>query len=354
MEKTNIELNKIEKLILKKVNSNLEILNFLNKHFDFKKKKNLSLSSSSNNSDYFENKCDQILSFKKINDEKFINKFFQKVNSKLPYSGIFYGSVETQPNRKEYLIKKYPIFFNYIIYLLDLIFNRILPRLYLTKKIFFFITNNKNKVISKAETLGRLYSCGFEIIDEFEHEGFYNFIVKKTKEPVIDKNPTYGAIISLLRIGKDNKKFNVYKLRTMHPYSEYLQEYIYNKNNLQIGGKINNDFRISSEGRLLRKFWIDELPMIYNFIKGDLKLVGVRPLSAHYFNIYSKDLQKLRTQFKPGLIPPFYVDLPKTMDEIMDSELKYLNLCKKSLIMTDIKYFFLALKNIFFKGARSK
>lgn len=138
MKKTKIELNKTEKLIFNKVNSNLETLNFLNKHFDFKAKKNLFLSSPNNNRDYLENKCDQILSFKKINDEKFINKFFQKVNSKLPYSGIFYGFVETQPNRKEYLIKKYPIFLNYIIYLFDLIFNRILPRLYLTKNIFFF------------------------------------------------------------------------------------------------------------------------------------------------------------------------------------------------------------------------
>jgi len=51
------------------------------------------------------------------------------------------------------------------------------------------------------------------------------------------------------RYGKDGKMFNVYKLRTMHAYSEYLQEYIYKHNHLQDGGKFKNDFRISTEGR---------------------------------------------------------------------------------------------------------
>jgi len=157
----------------------------------------------------------------------------------------------------------------------------------------------------------------------------------------------------LKRIGKDYKKFNVYKVRTMHPYSEYLQEYIYNQNNLQAGGKIKNDFRISLAGKFLRRFWIDELPMLINILKGNMKLVGVRPLSPHFFSLYSEDLQKLRTQFKPGLIPPFYADLPKTFEEIMESEKKYLNLYKKSPFITDVKYLLLAFKNIVFKGARS-
>ena len=46
----------------------------------------------------------------------------------------------------------------------------------------------------------------------------------------------YGAILKLKR-GYGGKLFNVFKLRTMHPFSEYLQEYIYDKNKLQNGGK---------------------------------------------------------------------------------------------------------------------
>jgi hypothetical protein len=45
----------------------------------------------------------------------------------------------------------------------------------------------------------------------------------------------------------------------MHPYSEYLQEYIYENNKLQQGGKFNNDFCVTTLGRIMRKTWIDEL-----------------------------------------------------------------------------------------------
>ena len=68
----------------------------------------------------------------------------------------------------------------------------------------------------------------------------------------------------------------------------------------------------------------------------------------------SEELQKERVKYKPGLLPPFYVDLPSTLDEIMKSEMKYLTLYKKAPYKTDITYFFLAIKNIVFKGARSK
>ena len=104
----------------------------------------------------------------------------------------------------------------------------------------------------------------------------------------------------------------------------------------------------------MRKYWLDELPMIFNLLNGDMKLVGVRPLSAHYFNLYSIELQELRTKFKPGLLPPFYADMPKTLDEIQESEMKYLELCNKNgVFFTDIKYFYLILRNIFFRKARS-
>ena len=66
------------------------------------------------------------------------------------------------------------------------------------------------------------------------------------------------------------------------------------KNNLQDGGKFADDFRISSAGRLMRMFWLDEVPMIFNMLKGDLKLVGVRPLSNQYYDLYDEDLRQQR------------------------------------------------------------
>jgi lipopolysaccharide/colanic/teichoic acid biosynthesis glycosyltransferase len=94
--------------------------------------------------------------------------------------------------------------------------------------------------------------------------------------------------------------------------------------------------------------------MIFNLLRGEMKLVGVRPLSAHYYSLYTKELQEKRNKFKPGLLPPFYADMPKTLDEIQSSEMKYLLLCEsKGVFWTDLKYFFLILKNIFIKKARS-
>ena len=57
--------------------------------------------------------------------------------------------------------------------------------------------------------------------------------------------------------------------------------------------------------------------------------------------------------FKPGLIPPYYADLPKSFDEIIESERNYLKEKESSPIITDINYFLRAMSNIFL-GARSK
>ena len=122
---------------------------------------------------------------------------------------------------------------------------------------------------------------------------------------------------------------------------------------LRDGGKIKNDFRVSYFGSILRKFWIDELPMIINVLRGEMKIVGVRPLSEHYFGLYTDEAKNKRIKFEPGLIPPFYADLPKTLEEIIASELNYLNQYEKEPFKTDVKYFFKCMFNIFFKGARS-
>ena len=294
-----------------------------------------------------------LVNLKNINDIRYINKFFETVNLKLPRNGVFIGCLETQEQRKVRLFRKLPPGINVLYYTLDFIIKRVLPKLYITKKLYFYLSKGKNRVISRAEILGRLYCCGFEVINEtFLGDRFF-FVAKKEKPPTYDLHPTYGPVIKLGRTGKDGKIIKVYKLRTMHPYSEYLQEYVYTHHYLKEGGKFNNDFRISTFGRYLRKFWIDETLMILNLLRGELKLVGVRPLSIHYFNLYSEELQRKRIQFKPGLIPPFYADLPKTLEEIMASEMRYLEQYEKHPFRTDVKYFFLAFYNILFKHSRS-
>jgi len=295
-----------------------------------------------------------ILNIKRVNDFRYINKYFESVNTKLPVGGLFIDHFESKNMRKKRLLNKFPPGLNYIYYTLDFIIKRILPKFTLTKKIYFILTRGENRVLSKAECFGRLYSCGFEILDEKLIDKCLYFVAIKVKEPLFPKNPSYGPMVALERIGKGGKAIKVYKMRTMHPFAEYLQDYVYEKAGLQEGGKFKDEFRVTTLGRIMRSFWLDELPMLINLLKGDLKLFGVRPLSRQYFKLYTMELQKLRIKTKPGLIPPFYVDYPKTLEEIMASELRYLSAYMKHPFRTDWVYFWKALFNIIFRKYRSK
>jgi lipopolysaccharide/colanic/teichoic acid biosynthesis glycosyltransferase len=140
----------------------------------------------------------------------------------------------------------------------------------------------------------------------------------------------------------------------MHPYAEYVQEFLHKEMGLDSTGKFKDDFRVSTGGRVIRKYWIDELPMLINLVKGDIKLVGVRPISQHYFSLYPDDLKAKRPNLKPGLLPPYYADLPNSFDEIVASELKYIAAYEADPFKTDVRYFFKILNNIFIKKARSQ
>lgn len=295
-----------------------------------------------------------MVNMKRVNDLRYINKFFESVNRKLPYGGTFIGCAETKEQRKRRILRKYPPVLNWLFYVLDYLLKRVFPKFILTRKIYYLLTRGQNRVLSRAELLGRLCSCGFGITGEKFINGLYCYAVQKVREPEYDLNPTYGIFVKLQRVGRGGKIIRVYKLRTMHPYSEYLQNYVFEKNKLGPGGKYNDDFRVTTMGKLMRALWIDELPMIFNLLKGEVKPVGVRPLSPPYFALYDKDLRERRIRYRPGLIPPFYADMPETLVEIQDSERRYFDAWDKSPFLTDLKYFFRAAWNILFRRARSR
>lgn len=295
-----------------------------------------------------------IVNLARINNIQRINKFFEAVNAKLPPGGIFIGCAKTNATTKSIILNNYPVVLNYIVYIFYFFFKRVMPKIPVGKKIYFFFTRGRNRALSRAESLGRLYSCGFEVLDEKFIDDLLYFSARKTQKPAFDYNPTYGPLIRLKRVGKNGKIIYVYKFRTMHPYSEYLQQYIYDKQSLEEGGKFRDDFRVNTLGRIMRKLWIDELPMLMNLFRGDLKLVGIRPLSQHYFDLYDEDLKAKRIRTRPGLIPPFYADMPKTLEDIQQSEHRYLDAHFKHPFRTDCRYFWKAFYNIVVKKARSR
>lgn len=297
---------------------------------------------------------DAIIYLTPLTQVRGINKIFGVVNDKLPDNGLFVCCFEPKSVWKKKFLDSYPPVINWIFYSFDFLFRRVMPKVMATSRFYFDLTGGKKRVLSKAEVLGRLCYCGFEIVEEHKVGDLIYVVARRSFRPVSVRKRIYGSLVKLNRVGKDGRKFQVYKFRTMHPYSEFLQQYIYEHYSLQEGGKFNHDIRVTTLGRFLRRYWIDELPMFINLLKGDMKLVGVRPLSKQYFSLYSPELQELRVQFKPGLLPPFYADMPKTLDEIQASEMRYLKLCKEQgVFRTDWQYFWKIVYTIIFKRARS-
>jgi len=95
-------------------------------------------------------------------------------------------------------------------------------------------------------------------------------------------------LFTQLRPGKDNLPFILYKFRTMSEKYD------------QRGRLLPDSLRISALGRFLRKLSLDELPELFNVIRGDMSLVGPRPLLMEYLERYTPE-QARRHEVKPGI-----------------------------------------------------
>jgi exopolysaccharide biosynthesis polyprenyl glycosylphosphotransferase len=104
------------------------------------------------------------------------------------------------------------------------------------------------------------------------------------------------------RIGLNKRRFRVYKFRTMVPDAEKKQAELEFLN--EVSGpifKIKKDPRVTSVGRILRKLSIDEVPQLFNVLKGDMSLVGPRPLPIKDYNGFSEDWHRRRFSVRPGI-----------------------------------------------------
>lgn len=288
-----------------------------------------------------------------LNDLSRINKFLENLNREFPEGRILITNFESLQQRRNKINRTPNPIRRVVSHTSDFVIHRVLPRLKFTQSFYFWLTSGRKRVLTITEALGRMVSCGYSIFDHQNIDGQTWVIASKNEDPKYDMNPTYGMFCTLDRVGFGGKMIKVYKLRTMHPYAEYIQEYVFDHLGTIDGDKVQNDFRVTAWGSFFRKYWIDELPMLWNWVKGDLKLVGIRPLSQHKFSMYPDDLKELRTQTKPGLVPPYYADLPQSQEEFFEVERRYLQSYFENPLLTDFRYFYLAMTNIFFRNARS-
>ena len=148
-------------------------------------------------------------------------------------------------------------------------------------------------------------------------------------------NPFYVQ----MRTGKNGRKFKMYKFRSMYKDAEKRRAELLSQN--EADGpifKIANDPRVTKVGRFIRKTSIDELPQLFNILKGDMTIVGPRPLPT-YEQDACNEYQNQRLLVKPGLT--CYTALDKHSEDDFDNwielDLKYI---RERGLLTDLKIIF--------------
>ena len=139
------------------------------------------------------------------------------------------------------------------------------------------------------------------------------------------------------RVGLNKRRFRLYKFRSMVKDAELTQAELEGLNECSGAAfKIKNDPRITPVGKILRKTSIDELPQLFNVLKGDMSLVGPRPLPVRDYNGFNEDWQRRRFSVPPGITCLWQVGgrCNTSFENWMELDLEYID--KWSLLL-DIK-----------------
>ena len=157
---------------------------------------------------------------------------------------------------------------------------------------------------------------------------------------IVMDDPSAGPIFSQVRVGRNGKLFRLYKFRSMCPNAEAQLDDLLEQN--EMDGpvfKIKNDPRITRVGKFIRRTSIDELPQLWNILKGDMSIVGPRPPLPREVDQYG-EYERQRLYVTPGLscywqIAPHRNEL--TFEEWMDLDVKYV---KERSFLVDWKIIF--------------
>lgn len=156
---------------------------------------------------------------------------------------------------------------------------------------------------------------------------------------VID-SPGASPIYTQYRVGKNGRAFKFYKLRSMVPEADQMLDSLLDQNEMEGPAfKISNDPRITRVGRVIRKTCIDELPQLWNILKGDMSFVGPRPPLPREVEQYN-DFQRNRLSVVPGLTCYWQIQPNRnslTFDKWLELDLKYI---EERNVKTDLMIIF--------------
>lgn len=142
------------------------------------------------------------------------------------------------------------------------------------------------------------------------------------------------------RPGKNEKLFKIVKFKTMNDKKD------------TYGNLLSDEQRLTNIGSFVRKTSLDEIPQLLNVLKGDMSLIGPRPLLVSYLSLYN-DFQKQRHNVKPGITGWAQINGRNAIswEQKFEYDVWYVANCSFSL---DVKILFLTVKKVFIKEGISQ
>mgnify|MGYP004527572253 FL=1 len=217
------------------------------------------------------------------------------------------------------------------------------------------ITLEGNVVKERSKILYKVIKRTFDIVVSLVGCIFLLPIIIIVKISYIISKDHNSIFYTQTRIGKNGKEFKLYKFRSMIPNAdEVLKKLLENpiyKDEWQRNQKLENDPRITKMGKILRKTSLDELPQMINVLKGDMSMIGPRPLvkgelDAHHGN------HAIYESVRPGISGWWAVNgrSATTYEKRLELEYYY---CENCSLMLDIKCFFMTITTVLHKrGAK--
>lgn len=217
------------------------------------------------------------------------------------------------------------------------------------------ITLEGNVVKERSKVLYKVIKRTFDIVVSLVGCIFLLPIIIIVKISYIISKDYNSIFYTQTRIGKNGKEFKLYKFRSMIPNADkvlkkLLKNPIY-KDEWERNQKLENDPRITKMGKILRKTSLDELPQMINVLKGDMSMIGPRPLvkgelDAHHGN------HAIYESVRPGISGWWAVNgrSATTYEKRLELEYYY---CENCSLILDIKCFFMTITTVLHKkGAK--
>lgn len=217
------------------------------------------------------------------------------------------------------------------------------------------ITLEGNVVKERSKILYKVIKRTFDIVVSLVGCIFLLPIIIIVKISYLISKDHNSIFYTQTRIGKNGKEFKLYKFRSMIPNADkvlkkLLKNPIY-KDEWERNQKLENDPRITKMGKILRKTSLDELPQMINVLKGDMSMIGPRPLvkgelDAHHGN------HAIYESVRPGISGWWAVNgrSATTYEKRLELEYYY---CENCSLILDIKCFFMTITTVLHKrGAK--